>query len=91
MTAATVVWEKDGFSGDLKIRVVKFSDGAAALTYDTNMDATDARGSVFKEIFSTWVSDPTSGTTPAAYSNSTGIITLPTGTVATSYLHIVGI
>jgi len=78
--------------GGVKISIVKSTATTDAATYDTNMDATDGKGADFSEIFSAVVSDTVAGAgTPCAYSNTTGIITLPSGVPSTTYLRIEGI
>lgn len=90
MTAVTVSNTNIGWIGEIKKMTLELSSAAAAQTYDTDMDATDGRAAEFEEIHSAWVQDPDEGMTPCAFSNSTGIITLPTGVPDTVYLMIEG-
>jgi len=92
MTAVTVTETNEAWSGDIKEVILELSTTpTTSNTYDTNMDATDGRGAMFREIFDASFSCPTSRN-DCTWSNSTGIVTLGTVTpaTATGYLTIRG-
>lgn len=94
MTAITVSNTYIGVNGSIKEMVIHASSTPdTSYTYDTDMDATNGRGSEFREIFeATYNTSTGSEHVNCTWSNSTGIVTLGTLTTPTAegYLHIKG-
>lgn len=93
MAAVTVSETNEGWSGDMKKIVLELSSTpATGDTYDTNMDATDGRAALFREIFDA-VYTTVEQRVDCTWSNTTGVVTLgtvATPTVSTGYLTIRG-
>lgn len=86
MTAVTVSETLESWNGDIKEVTLKLSSSpATGYTYDTNLDATDGRGAVFREILSAdffKLGGSEAADTRPSWVAATGIVTL--GTITTT-------